>query len=149
MESIYGNQPPQDTSYRQDAPLSQPSSSIVSKLQATIIIILLCVVIGLMCWHTFSVSRQLDQNLQTGLGRIEAKINAPVEWEYRIEAIPDTSFSQTINEMGKEGWELVFARRASDGATYSPTFSYEIIFKRPKRAGSAPVEKSTPNNKQK
>ena len=49
------------------------------------------------------------------------------KWEYTIESIPDMEFSTKINELGKQGWELAFARRAlSDGSGI-----YEIIFKRP------------------
>lgn len=54
------------------------------------------------------------------------------KWEYSIEAIPDASFVKTLNSRGAEGWEIVSARRASDGATYNPTFSYEVILKRQK-----------------
>ena len=57
----------------------------------------------------------------------------PQKWEYRIVAIPDLLFNTKINALGADGWELVFARRASDGDTTSPTMSYEVIFKRPKK----------------
>jgi hypothetical protein len=52
-------------------------------------------------------------------------------WEYRIEAVPDTGFQDAINKLGANGWDLVFARRASDGNTNNPTMNYEMIFKRP------------------
>ena len=55
------------------------------------------------------------------------------KWEYRIFAIPDLSFDTQINALGSDGWELVFARRASDGSETRPTMSYEVIFKRPKK----------------
>lgn len=51
-----------------------------------------------------------------------------VAWEYQIESVPDLSFDETMGELGKEGWELVFARRAKDAIT--DDFSYECIFKR-------------------
>jgi hypothetical protein len=54
-------------------------------------------------------------------------------WEYRIESVNDLSFSREINELGEEGWELVFARRASAGLDTpgaKPEFAYEMIFKR-------------------
>ena len=51
-----------------------------------------------------------------------------VGWEYKIEAIPDLIFIESMNMYGKNGWELVSARRAvNDG-----TASYECIFKRVK-----------------
>lgn len=54
----------------------------------------------------------------------------PTTWEYKITAVPDGNFSEEMNKLGKEGWELVTARRASDGLTGNPTFSYEMILKR-------------------
>ena len=55
---------------------------------------------------------------------------SPTVWEYHIEAVPDLSFNTRMNQLGQEGWELVTARRASDGDTDNPTMSYEMIFKR-------------------
>jgi len=54
----------------------------------------------------------------------------PVSYEYRIEAIPDLTFEESMDELGEEGWELVFARRAQDSLT--DEFSYECIFKKVK-----------------
>ena len=112
-----------------------PSNSM-TKFQGTMVILLLCLGLALLGWYTFEVSAGFDERLQAGIARIDAinqKINAPVQWEYKIESLPDRSFDQRINAMGREGWELVFARRASDGSDYSPSFSYEMIFKRPKK----------------
>lgn len=53
------------------------------------------------------------------------------QWEYTIESIPDLGFGTAMNNLGKQGWEMVFARRASSGASYNAEFSYEVIFKRP------------------
>ncbi len=58
---------------------------------------------------------------------------APPQWEYMVQAIPDASFTLKMDEYGRDGWELVFARRASDGNEYLPKFNYEVIFKRPKQ----------------
>ena len=82
--------------------------------QGVFIIILLCAGLGLPFVSTF--------------------ILKPVpQWEYTIKSIPDASFTGSINDYGKEGWELVFARRASDHSDeYNPKFSYEVIFKRQK-----------------
>ena len=52
-------------------------------------------------------------------------------WQYRIVAIPDSSFETDINNLGVQGWDLVFARRVSNGEN-STTFSYEMIFKKPR-----------------
>jgi hypothetical protein len=53
-----------------------------------------------------------------------------VSYEYRIEAIPDLLFDETMNELGEDGWELVVARRAQNSIT--DEFSYECIFKKVK-----------------
>lgn len=49
------------------------------------------------------------------------------KWEYRIEGIPDLRFDEAMASLGSDGWELVFARRAS-GA--NDEMAYECIFKR-------------------
>jgi hypothetical protein len=54
------------------------------------------------------------------------------QWEYRVENIPDNSFSKDMNLLGGERWELVSARRALS-SEYGRPASYEIIFKREKR----------------
>lgn len=53
----------------------------------------------------------------------------PIKWEYKIAEVPDTNFTEDMGKLGDEGWELVFARRAS---SENGEFSYEMIFKRPK-----------------
>ena len=54
------------------------------------------------------------------------------QWEYTLKDVPDADFTDQMNEMGKDGWDVVTARRASDGND-TPTFSYEIVFKRAKQ----------------
>src|ERR1044072_4006681 len=125
----------------------QTSLNTVSKFQGTMVILLLCIGLALLGWYTFEVSAGFDDRMQILIARIDKtneKINAPIQWEYRIESFPDRSFDQRINTMGRDGWELVFARRASDGADYSPTFSYEMIFKRPKRMESIKDKQEQP-----
>jgi hypothetical protein len=56
---------------------------------------------------------------------------ATPRWEYMIKDVPDSGFTDQMNDLGNQGWEAVSARRASDGAD-SATFSYEIIFRRSK-----------------
>ena len=52
-----------------------------------------------------------------------------VAWEYKIEAVSDLIFIESMDGYGKNGWELVSARRAvTDGVA-----SYECIFKRVKQ----------------
>lgn len=61
-----------------------------------------------------------------------------VQWEYRIHAIKDDSLKEDLYTLGAEGWELVFARRATVGefdlaANPKPEMRYEMIFRRPAR----------------
>src|SRR6266498_3553997 len=131
------------------APL--PVSNAMTRFQATIVILLLCIGLGLLGWYIFEISSRNEERIQAGIERIDiisGKINAPIQWEYRIETVPDLSFDQRVNAMGKDGWELVFARRASDGSTYSPVFSYEMIFKRPKKIDATSTERSKQDRKQ-
>lgn len=99
------------------SPTLRPSSQSITSGQATAIIVIL--ILGLFVIPFFrSTFTQV----------------APVpQWEYTIISVPDYSFDRKMNEFGADGWDVVFARRASDGNTYSPTFSYELILKRPKR----------------
>jgi hypothetical protein len=58
------------------------------------------------------------------------------KWDYMIQNVPDLSFTDVMTELGSTGWELVFARRASNGDTGDRmVMSYECIFKRPRTAG--------------
>jgi hypothetical protein len=69
--------------------------------------------------------------LLVGLGMPFFSTLRPVQqWEYMIESPSDYSFSTTMDRYGREGWELVFARRATDSSGHP---SYECIFKRPKK----------------
>ena len=117
----------------------------MTQFQATVVILLMCIGLGLLGWYTFEVSPGFEERFDSGLAKLSAvsdKMNAPGQWEYRIESLPDRTFDQRINALGQEGWELVFARRASDGSDYSPTFSYEMIFKRPKKFNTESSEKT-------
>lgn len=51
------------------------------------------------------------------------------KWEYTIQSPDDHSLDEELNTLGTSGWELVFARRATN---YSGTAKYEMIFRRPK-----------------
>lgn len=50
-------------------------------------------------------------------------------WEYMVVAPPDVGLGADLNALGKSGWELVAARRATNSITDGA--SYEMIFKRP------------------
>lgn len=55
-----------------------------------------------------------------------------VQYEYKIESLEDVVFDTSINRLGDEGWELVFARRALAGEDDSRRGIYECIFRRVK-----------------
>ncbi|HYX71993.1 MAG TPA: hypothetical protein VE732_04425 [Nitrososphaera sp.] len=83
--------------------------------QATLIIVLLMICTIFLAWHTFKPAQK---------------------WEYKTVAVPDYLHETQMGNLGQEGWELVFARRATStslGETEKPEFSYEMIFKRPAR----------------
>lgn len=80
--------------------------------QVSILIVLLVILVALSSWTVYNSNSPNNE-----------------KWEYKIEAIPDTSFDTEINNLGKLRWELVFARRASVSGSTSE-YSYEMIFKR-------------------
>lgn len=59
------------------------------------------------------------------------KVNVqPMKYDYMVASIPDLEWGTKAQELGQEGWEMVFARRASDGAD---NMLYECIFQRQSR----------------
>lgn len=90
-----------------------------SKSQVTIIVILLALFLALFSYNTFAPRPP----------------KPATQWEYRIQAIPDEHFEDSINKLGAQGWDLVFARRASNVEGDAATFSYEVIFKRLRVSG--------------
>ena len=65
------------------------------------------------------------------ISMLPADPTGPTKWEYLIETPSDYTLDLKLDEYGRDGWELIFARRASSGAGGS--YSYEMIFKRPKQ----------------
>ena len=55
----------------------------------------------------------------------------PQRWVYKIEAPGDDEFAPVMDSLGRQGWELVSARRATSSSSSSQSASYEMIFKRP------------------
>jgi hypothetical protein len=69
-----------------------------------------------------------------GIGWINRPL--PDSWVYMVAVPRDAELLNQLDKYGADGWELVYARRASDGDRYSPTMSYEVILK---KRGTAPV----------
>lgn len=81
--------------------------------------------------NVISAASLLGLLLLLGFNTLAGQKTQTIVWEYKIDSVPDLSFTTTMNQMGEQGWELTFARRAQDSTT--DTFSYECIFKRPKQ----------------
>lgn len=81
--------------------------------------------------NVISAASLLGLLLLLGFNTLAGQKTQIVTYEYKIDSIPDSSFTETMNQLGTEGWELTFARRAQDSTT--ETFSYECIFKRQKK----------------
>lgn len=60
-------------------------------------------------------------------------------WDYLIEPVADGMFDGRMASLGADGWELVFARRASSGrfGDDDSEMLYECIFKRAREPGRA------------
>jgi len=67
--------------------------------------------------------------LLASIGSVFVHRAVPETWQYTIAVPKDTELITVVNRMGADGWELVSARRASDGST-PPNMSYEMIFKK-------------------
>ncbi len=50
-------------------------------------------------------------------------------WSYTVLAPKDEDLFKELDHAGALGWEVIFARRASNGEGASATMSYEMILK--------------------
>lgn len=75
-----------------------------------------------------------DEPMQVKDVKDPVKVNVqPNKFEYLVDSIPDLEWGSKAQELGEEGWELVFARRARDSGD---KFLYECIFQRQIRTDS-------------
>lgn len=81
--------------------------------------------------NVISAASLLGLLLLLGFNTLAGQKAQAVVWKYKIESVPDLAFTETMNQLGTEGWELTAARRAKDSTT--DDFSYECIFKRMKK----------------
>jgi hypothetical protein len=93
-------------------PVPTAASAHPSRLASFLISLLLLAVVALLAYDRF------------GPARVE-------QWQYMIVAPEDLTFDQEMNQLGRDGWELVSARRATSGSGYTSTAAYEMILKRP------------------
>ena len=88
---------------------------------------LIASILGLLLINGFAITGMLASQI-FGVAEPATK-SALTEWEYKIDAPYDETFESSMNIMGRQGWELVSARRAT--SKYGSP-KYEMIFKRPK-----------------
>lgn len=79
--------------------------------------VILAVIASLMMLSTFTVQETVPK---AGI----------TKWEYKVDSVKDLEWSSTGNRLGRDGWEIISARRARDSFD---NFSYECIMKRPLR----------------
>jgi hypothetical protein len=101
------------------------------KLILGAILACLLVIVGFLGWLVVFDSKRPLHDDQSSVNAIPATV-----WEYKIESPSDSALEQTLNVLGTQGWELVFARRAQEGA--GNAMSYEMIFRRPIAAANVP-----------
>lgn len=83
----------------------------------------------LQSWHVVTLLVLLGCILTAQLVELEGQFQRRQEWEYAIKSPGDSALEADLNSLGEAGWELVFARRATN---YAGTAEYEMIFRRPK-----------------
>ena len=81
--------------------------------------------------NVISAASLLGLLLLLGFNTLVGQKTQATVYEYKIESVSDTAFTETMDSKGGDGWDLVFARRAQDSVTEK--FSYECIFKRVKK----------------
>lgn len=81
-----------------------------------IIIVLLALIV------TFQLTSQFNIFDKVGI--------TTTQYKYRVEYINDISFDALTAELGREGWEIVNARRAKGESDYD--YGYELILKKKK-----------------
>jgi hypothetical protein len=78
--------------------------------------------------HVFVIIGLLAALLVAQLFGLTSTKASTTQWDYVISPVHDGLFDVTMKRLGDNGWELIFARRATSNGT--PI--YEMIFKRPK-----------------
>ena len=53
----------------------------------------------------------------------------PARWQYEVVFIPDADLVARMNSLGADGWDVVSARRATEGRNVN-SMGYELILKR-------------------
>ena len=81
--------------------------------------------------NVISAASLLGLLLLLGFNTLAGQKTQATLWEYKIVAVPDRNFTETMDTIGADRWELVSARRAQDSET--DRYAYECIFRRTKK----------------
>lgn len=95
-------------------------ADVVVRVMTFVVVILLGTIASLLAVQTFD--------------------HPPERWQYTVVAPSDANLKNVLDRAGADGWEVVSARRASNGDSENPTFSYELIMK--KRGRKTPPQPS-------
>lgn len=90
----------------------------------TITMLLIIIIIMLSAFFIFGFTNNQNEK-NTSMGNSQEYIP---RWEYYIRGIRDSTWTTEMDLLGKNGWELITARRAQDS---KGDMQYECIFKRP------------------
>jgi hypothetical protein len=125
-------------------------------MKAAIILLAICA-ISLLVILGYVIAQQQSTELRDELTAVKATLDHP--WEYRIEAPIDRDFTERMNQLGADGWDIVSLRRVETTDADLPAFKrgyqpapgatqdqfevavrlqadkmkYEVVLKRPKR----------------
>lgn len=81
--------------------------------------------------NVISAASLIGMLLVLGFNTLAGQKTQTIKYEYMVQSVSDLAFTESMNTIGSQGWELVVARRAQDSVTEK--FEYECIFKRPKK----------------
>ena len=81
--------------------------------------------------NVISAASLLGLLLLLGFNTLAGQKTQAAVWEYKIVGVADLTFTEMMDQLGSDRWELVSARRAKESLT--DDFSYECIFRRTKK----------------
>ena len=87
--------------------------------------IILKVIMVIMLVAIASLVNNFKGSVSYSFNRIYSELDT--DFEYKVEWFKDTGFTNSMNSLGEERWELVSARRAQN---HNDTYGYECIFKK-------------------
>ena len=101
-----------------DTPPLKPASKSCSSSGAITSGAIGVAILSFLSWKLTAIERLLDKKV------------TPPAFEYMVTAPKDYAFDSQMTALGRQGWEVVSARRATSSSEYDKTASYEVILKR-------------------